>query len=51
MEAAQGADCPDFEVPSSLPSLSAYHGEHTASGQSASTYGRSTSTYPTTTYP
>jgi penicillin-binding protein 1A len=51
MEAAQGGDCPDFEVPSSLPSLSAYHGEHTASGQSGSTYGTSTSTYPTTTYP
>ena len=30
MEAAQGGDCPDFEVPSSLPSLSAFHGEHTA---------------------
>jgi penicillin-binding protein 1A len=51
MEAAQGADCPDFEVPTSLPSLSAFHGKHTASGQSSSSYGTSTSTYPTTTYP
>jgi penicillin-binding protein 1A len=46
MEAAQGSDCPDFEVPSSLPSLSAFHGKHTASGSARSTYGPST-TYPT----
>src|SRR5262245_4125259 len=53
MEAAQGGDCPDFEVPSSLPSLSAFDGKHTASGSASSstTYGTSTSTYPTTTYP
>jgi penicillin-binding protein 1A len=57
MEAAQGSDCPDFQVPSSLPSLSAFHGKHTAGGSSSSygssssTYGTSTSTYPTTTYP
>jgi penicillin-binding protein 1A len=31
MEAAQGGNCPDFQVPSSLPTLSAFHGEHTAS--------------------
>ena len=31
MEAAQGSDCPDFQVPSSLPSLSPFYGEHTAS--------------------
>jgi penicillin-binding protein 1A len=60
MEAAQGGDCPDFEVPTSLPSLSAYHGEHTASSSSScstssgSTAGSyscgSSSTYsPTTT--
>jgi penicillin-binding protein 1A len=36
MEAAQGGNCPDFEVPSSLPTLSAYHGEHTASSSSSS---------------
>jgi penicillin-binding protein 1A len=35
MEAAQGGECPDFEVPSSLPSLSSYHGEHTASSSSS----------------
>ncbi|HEY3192954.1 MAG TPA: transglycosylase domain-containing protein, partial [Solirubrobacterales bacterium] len=35
MEAAQGGDCPDFEVPSSLPTLSSYHGEHTASSSSS----------------
>jgi penicillin-binding protein 1A len=35
MEAAQGGDCPSFEVPSSLPSLSAYHGAHTASSSSS----------------
>jgi penicillin-binding protein 1A len=35
MQAAQGANCPDFEVPSSLPELTSYHGEHTASGSSS----------------
>ena len=35
MEAAQGGNCPDFEVPSSLPTLTAYHGEHTASSSSS----------------
>jgi penicillin-binding protein 1A len=35
MEAAQGGDCPDFQVPSTLPSLTAYHGEHTASSSSS----------------
>jgi penicillin-binding protein 1A len=56
MEAAQGGDCPDFEVPSELPTLEAFHGKHTASGSSSSSYGStssgygtSTSTYPTTT--
>jgi penicillin-binding protein 1A len=36
MEAAQGGDCPDFEVPTNLPELSSYHGEHTASSSSSS---------------
>src|SRR4051794_7046234 len=36
MEAAQGGNCPAFDVPSSLPSLSSYHGEHTASSSSSS---------------
>jgi penicillin-binding protein 1A len=39
MEAAQGGDCPDFEVPSSLPSLSSFHGEHTASSSSSCSSG------------
>ena len=35
MEAAQGSNCPDFEIPSTLPTLTAYHGEHTASSSSS----------------
>jgi penicillin-binding protein 1A len=35
MEAAQGGDCPDFPVPSSLPELTSFHGEHTASSSSS----------------
>jgi penicillin-binding protein 1A len=35
MEAAQGGNCPDFQVPSSLPTLTAFHGDHTASGSSS----------------
>ena len=31
MESAQGSNCPDFSIPSSLPDLTSYHGEHTAS--------------------
>ena len=58
MEAAQGANCPDFEVPSSLPTLTAYHGEHTSSSSStcsSSSSGSSGSSYscgsPTYSYP
>jgi penicillin-binding protein 1A len=55
MEEAQGGECPDFEVPSSLPTLSAFHGKHTAGGSSGSSYGSSgygSSGYGTsTTYP
>ncbi len=43
MEAAQGGECPDFEVPSSLPTLSAYHGEHTASSSSSCSSSSSSS--------
>jgi penicillin-binding protein 1A len=43
MEAAQGSDCPDFQVPSSMPSLTAYHGDHTAG--SSSSYCSSSSSY------
>ncbi|MFL5906117.1 MAG: transglycosylase domain-containing protein [Solirubrobacterales bacterium] len=49
MEAAQGSDCPDFEVPSSLPTLTAYHGEHTASS-SSSYCGTSSSSHSCSTY-
>ena len=51
MEAAQGGECPDFEIPTTMPDLTSFHGKHTASGSSSSSYGTSTSTYPTTTYP
>jgi penicillin-binding protein 1A len=43
MEAAQGSNCPEFDVPSSLPTLSAYHGEHTSSS-SSSCYSSSSDT-------
>jgi penicillin-binding protein 1A len=56
MEAAQGGNCPDFAVPSSLPTLSSYHGQHTADSSSSScsssssySCGSSTYTSPTTT--
>ncbi|MFL5907320.1 MAG: hypothetical protein ACJ75Z_06960, partial [Solirubrobacterales bacterium] len=49
MEAAQGSDCPDFEVPSSMPTLTAYHGEHTASS-SSSYCGTSSSSHSCSTY-
>src|SRR3954454_3736730 len=44
MEAAQGSNCPDFPVPSSLPDLTSYHGEHTSSGSSSCSSSSSTST-------
>jgi penicillin-binding protein 1A len=46
MESAQGSNCPDFSVPSSLPTLAAFHGEHTASstGSSCTTNFTSTTT-------
>jgi penicillin-binding protein 1A len=43
MESAQGSDCPDFPVPSSLPTLTSYHGEHTASSSSSCYSGSSSS--------
>ena len=49
MDAAQGSNCPDWEIPSSLPDLTAYHGEHTASSSSScysgSSYSCSSSSY------
>src|SRR5204863_3864145 len=44
MEAAQGGDCPAFQVPSSLPSLTAYTGAHTASSSSSSFCGSGSGT-------
>jgi penicillin-binding protein 1A len=39
MESAQGGECPEFEVPESLPELSALNSEHTsASGSSSGEY-------------
>jgi len=35
MEAAQGSNCPEFPVPSSMPVLTAFHGEHTASSSAS----------------
>jgi penicillin-binding protein 1A len=49
MEAAQGGNCPDFGIPSTLPELSSFHGKHTASGSSSSSYGSSSSSYGTST--
>ncbi|HEY3193323.1 MAG TPA: transglycosylase domain-containing protein [Solirubrobacterales bacterium] len=43
MEAAQGSDCPDFQVPSSMPELTSFHGEHTASSSSSCSSSSSSS--------
>jgi penicillin-binding protein 1A len=43
MESATNGDCPEFPVPSSLPDLTSYHGEHTSSS-SSSCYSSSSST-------
>src|SRR5215207_7742204 len=51
MEAAHGGNCPDFPVPSSLPDLTAYHGEHTASSSSScSSYSCSSYSSPSYDY-
>ena len=47
MESAANGNCPEFHVPSSLPSLSALHSEHTVGG-SASTSTPGTSGVETT---
>ncbi len=36
MESAQGGDCPEFDVPSSLPDLTSFHGTNTSSSSSSS---------------
>jgi penicillin-binding protein 1A len=46
MEAAQGSNCPQFPVPSSMPDLTSFHGEHTSSSSSSSS---SSSYTPTST--
>ena len=49
MEAAQGGDCPDFPVPSTMPSLTSFHGAHTASSSTpcgGSSYCSSTYSTP-----
>jgi penicillin-binding protein 1A len=51
MEAAQGGECPDFQIPSELPDLQSFHGKHTASGSYSSSSGSSSSGYGTSTYP
>src|SRR3954451_7125783 len=43
MESASGGECPDFPVPSSLPDLTSYHGEHTSSGSSSCSSSSSSS--------
>src|SRR5215208_2194986 len=43
MEAAQGGECPDFEVPSSLPSLTSFHGDYTSDSSSSCYSGSSSS--------
>src|SRR5262249_11888234 len=47
MESAQGGDCPDFTVPSNLPDLVAFHGEHTSDSSGSSCTTNFTSTNPT----
>jgi penicillin-binding protein 1A len=39
MEAAQGGECPEFEVPTDLPSLSSLHSEHTSAAAAQSQTG------------
>jgi penicillin-binding protein 1A len=49
MEAAQGGECPDFEIPSTLPDLTSFHGDYTSSSSSScsssSSYSCSSSSY------
>src|SRR3954465_11706678 len=50
MEAAQGGNCPAFPVPSSLPDLTSYHGENTASSSSSCYSGSSSSSSSSSSY-
>ncbi len=47
MQSAQNGNCPEFPVPSSLPTLSALHSEHTVGG-SATSAGSTTSGFEAT---
>jgi penicillin-binding protein 1A len=46
MERAQGGNCPEFSVPSELPSLTALSGGHTSSASTAYSHGTTESTEP-----
>src|SRR5204862_1459406 len=35
MEAAQGSDCPDWQIPSTMPELSGFYGGHSVGGTSS----------------
>jgi penicillin-binding protein 1A len=48
MEAAQGGECPEFEVPTDLPSLSGLHSEHTSSASLAPSTTEETEEEPAT---
>ena len=54
MEAAQGGECPDFDVPTSLPDLTSFHGDYTSSSSSScsssSSYSCSSSSSYTPSY-
>ncbi len=47
MESAQNGNCPEFPVPSGLPSLSSLHSEHTSGGPSSSSTTGGAETTPT----
>src|SRR5260221_12138518 len=51
MESAQGGECPEFEVPSSLPELSGLHSEHTTSSSYVAPTGEEQETSGTNKHP
>ena len=48
MESATNGNCPEFPVPSSLPTLSSLHSEHTAGGSASSSTTNSPEAFGTT---
>jgi penicillin-binding protein 1A len=48
MESATNGNCPEFQVPSSLPTLSSLHSEHTAGGSASSSTTDSPEAFGTT---